>query len=111
MILKDGEDIVIAGDDPKIDTGRVEYRLLASRHRQQSKRILPLLRREGIEAGRKRRFCCRLHRDFGPMLCSRLLRIFALGQARVQSVAGCIATWARGSVYRLSRFCPGQAGV
>ena len=111
MILKDGEDIVIAGDDPKIDTGRVEYRLLASRHRQQSKRILPLLRREGIEAGRKRRFCCRLHYDFGPMLCSTLLGSFALGQTRVQSVAGCIATWVRALYQDCRGFCPGQAGV
>src|SRR5262249_61116257 len=48
------------------EPGRVEYRLLAPRRSQNGEWILPLLRRERIEARRKRRLaCCRLHRAPG----------------------------------------------
>ena len=70
VILEDGEDVVITGDHPQIESGRVEYRLLAPRRGQNGKWMLPLLWRERIEARRKRRrACCRLHR--GPGLWPR----------------------------------------
>lgn len=49
MVLEDGEDVVVASDDPEVELGRVEDRLLTPSAVEDRERILALRRVERIE--------------------------------------------------------------
>ena len=52
VILEDGKNVVVAGNDPEIEGGYVKDGLVASRGRQDIEWILPLLWRQRVEARR-----------------------------------------------------------